>query len=107
MNRTITFDADSRAKARAEESVITIGGREFRPRKKTADVMRDLLALDPPEDATPDQQVGAFVPQIAILLADTTGDSPPVEFLAEHLDFEDAGELLGELLGAGSAEGKP
>lgn len=107
MSRTITFDADARAKARAEQSAITIGGREFRPRRKTADVMRAVLAFDPPSDADPDAQVGAVGSQIAALIADGDGESPPAEFLAEHLDFEDAAELLGELLGTGSAEGKP
>lgn len=118
-----SFDAD----AKTDELLnapVTIGSQVFNPRRLTPDLRKAQMALAtvnaktaqeaglagdaPAAGYSPDQldkraeavsqiDQGIYA-QIAVLLQDTEGRQPQVEFLAQHLDNRVAGELLGWLL---------
>lgn len=113
-SKKIEFDADARSQER-KESEITIGGKKFRPRAKTSRVMREWIEASPDpatfrqeaEDLTKEQmleQQGMLHKQIAVLIEDEEGAAAEPDFLEEHLDVEDAGDLLGMLMPSGEQE---
>lgn len=110
MTKTIEFDAD----ARARESVITIGGRRFRPRKMTGDVFERLVeieAIEPDEDATDTARslhnIRSLNRQIGVLVVDAdTGKPPTDKFLDDNLGLDEAVDLLA-LLSPQTSKGDP
>lgn len=110
MTQTIEFDAD----ARARESVITIGGRKFRPRKMTGDVFERLVEIEaagPPDDATDRARslhnIRSLNRQIGVLIVDAdTGKPPTDKFLDDNLGLDEAVDLLA-LLSPQATEGGP
>lgn len=113
------FDADAKS-AKREGRVVTIGGRDFKPKKRSVKVMRLIgrftkeaavinKQLEDGEDPDPELQMELLVPmckQIGALLIDKS-DSPLsgigadaddgtalLEFLEEELDYEDATGLM-------------
>lgn len=110
MTQVLTFDAD----ARSRESVITINGRQFRPRKRTADIVRQLIEMEAEKPPTKDADGKALTPagealwnmtqinrQVALMIVDAdTGKPPTPKFLEDSLGFDEGVDLVVTLLGA-------
>ncbi len=121
-SKAIEFNADERAQQR-QQSKIHIGGQSFRPRKRTADVMKEWVEASPdpqedrrrPEEMTKEElaesaytQGGVFA-QLAVLLETSEGERTTEDFLRSQLDVEDAVDLLVMLMpkAEGAPEGNP
>jgi hypothetical protein len=116
------FNADQKAGER-EKSTVTIGGKKFNPRRRTTKLMRDFRKLGREDDALEreigvladddDEKRGALEDEreqltykmVAHLLK-AKGDTPDPdpEFLEEHLDIEEVGDLLQFLMPGGQAD---
>lgn len=66
-----------------------------------------IEVLDDEIDEHQDEADTAAYEIIALLLADHADESPPVGFLKEALDVEDAGDLAAELAGGGEPAADP
>lgn len=112
MTQVLTFDAD----ARSRESVVTINGRQFRPRKRTADIVRQLIEMEAEtapkgDDGKPlsDQDDALWNMrqvnrQIALMIVDAdTGKAPTAKFLEDNLGIDEAVDLLLTLMGTDKA----
>jgi hypothetical protein len=113
--KVVNFNADARAEERGKGNVF-IGGKTFHPRKRTtrlmsewADVLPNAEEIELARKAQDDDDPkGANEAakrsmrenpvianrQLSVLLQDDQGVQPDVDFLCEHLDIEDTGELL-------------
>lgn len=107
-----SYDADSKAKARGE-STINIGEKVFRPARKTSSLIKELIQAGPDENLTEEEiakldgrkqkektleQIDVVYEQVSLLLVDDDGEKADREFLEEHLDFEDANEIVQTLM---------
>lgn len=106
------FNADARAARRAQRR-ITIGGKDYRPRRKTGVVIKLIIGNTPTEE--PDENdiqaqqegVDLLYKQIALLITDAQGmpaidDDEAIEKLAQEiaaeLDMEEARDLMAYLM---------
>lgn len=94
-----TYDADAKAKARAQ-STITVGGTKFHPRKRTMQMMAEWDEVSPTAEQMRDRDGSAMqnfediYKQVRVFMSDENNERPDLEFLKEHLDIEDAVEIL-------------
>lgn len=109
------YNADEKAAERARRTV-TVDGVEYRPRKKTGRLVKEILEMTPDrgddedKELTKDEQkenIDLLYKQVAVLLRDENGHSPdPLRLLGEAegqheddgLDLEDARDLMAFLM---------
>lgn len=104
MPKKITFNADEKKRQRTE-SEITIGGVVFHPRPKTNRTMADWIEKTPVDAGDTDTNdksalkanLATVFDQVAVLLVDDSGEVADSEHVRDHLDIEDANDLLAML----------
>lgn len=97
------FNADQRSKARGEVP-YTIGEREFHVRKRTNNLMKEWYEAAPEaaggeaamKAATENPMLvfDSIAKQLNVLLRDSDGNPPGIDFLDEELDVEDGFEII-------------
>lgn len=101
---TLAYNADEKQAERAKQ-IVTVGGREFKPRPRTVNMMKGLAEIAPEAFGAkeldriknPTRELELVNTQINAMLIDAEGNEPGQEFLDEHLDLVDGYELLEKL----------
>jgi hypothetical protein len=113
MAATSSFNAD-KISADRSKATITIGGRNFHPRKRTVKLMDEWASVSPDggratevEIEDPVDLFRSISKQLNVLLRDDENNEPGVDFLDEELDVEEGFSLLEALTPSlGSSQGE-